>query len=202
MEYFAANLPYAAALSLVNLCYFPLNLYLRNKKPQHSVRMAWDEALPHVTLFYIPYALSLLLITLGPFLFGYFISHNFYRPLWLSLMINLISSFIIWMLYPCKIHASDKVQISQLPIWGKIVKNYGNRYGNSNSFPSAHVSLVTLYLAWLCLYVPHFLIAWILLAVINFLSVLFTHQHYLLDAIAGLVQAVVIFATVFVLLQI
>lgn len=193
---FWTNLPYALGYWLLNSLYFPLNWLQKRQHIDRCLATKWDRKLPYIKQFFYIYALSLGLIVIGPLLFALLLPHPEYFRFVISLAIALGVNFIFWLLYPCKIERTDKETDPHQLWFVKAIKGYGHKYGDYNSFPSAHVTLVSLMFLWLVFTFPQLTVFWLSLIILNFLSVLLTHQHYLADALAGLGLAGVVFMVV------
>ena len=94
------NLPYAIGFSLLNLLFLPLNWYMNRKKIQSCVRTNFDDRLPFIPLFYFPYLAFFLMIIFGPYLFALYFPLVIYKPIIVSLLIDMFLSMVIWAIFP------------------------------------------------------------------------------------------------------
>lgn len=187
------NLPFAIIYSLINLVFFPLNWYQNKRSKGHSVKIDLDDKLPFFSFFYLPYILFLSVIILGPYIFATLLPVDTYKPVIFSLLINLLISIFIWIFFPCVVVKPKHIDNDDHSILIKSLLRYGRDYGNCNTFPSAHISLVTLDLLWLNNFFPSLFILWFSLSILNILSVILTKQHYIWDVITGLGLSVTIY---------
>lgn len=177
----------------LNAVYLPINFFMHKTKPQRSLVLAWDNKMPYWPSFYLPYLAGLGFIVGGPLLFAWLLHPKEFLFFIVGLMGVMVVSLLTWFFYPCRIQKSEEIEQGPHFFLVRIVLSYGKNGGNYNSFPSSHVSLITYMLLWLGLIFPSFMIVFLLLALINAMSILLTHQHYILDAIAGWGLAVVMF---------
>lgn len=185
---------------VVSGLYMPLN-WVQNRYvcSSRSLELHWDKRLPYLKSFYAPYFLGLSLIALGPIFFGYVLSLQLFALFIAGLLAIVMTGLLIWMIYPCKIEKPDRVaQASHFWLINQLLQ-YGEKNGNYNSFPSSHVSVVTYLLMWASLVFPEFLVLFVVVAVINAMSILLTKQHYIVDAVSGWLLAVIVFVLIAVL---
>lgn len=196
-QYLVENLPLVALFGLINFLYLPLNWYQTRRATFFTIASAWDDKMPFWSLFFIPYIFSLVIIVTGPALLGMLFPHTQFLPVILSLLVTQLICFAIWLLRPYKMQKSAIVLETKHPFFIQFVVNYGEKYGNYNAFPSAHVALITVMCLWLAFFFPSIALLAIGFILINILSVLFTHQHYLYDAVAGLLLAISVVSVIY-----
>lgn len=187
------NLPYAIGFSLLNLLFLPLNWYMNRKKIQSCVRTNFDDRLPFIPLFYFPYLAFFLMIIFGPYLFALYFPLVIYKPIIISLLIDMFLSMVIWSIFPCIVIKPKHIDHDEHSYFVRKLLSYGRNYGNCNSIPSAHISLITLYFIWLTVIFPSLWLLWVALSLINILSVLLTRQHYIWDVLTGVLLSFIIY---------
>ena len=190
---FLQNLPYAIGFSLLNLLFLPLNFYMNRKNITTCARLKYDDKPPYLPVFYFPYIAFFLMIILGPYVFAYYFSQPVYLPIITSLIIDMSLSMMIWVYFPCIVKKPEHIDHDNHSLFVRWLLSYGRKYGNCNSLPSAHISLITLYFIWLSILSPRLWIMWIFLSIINVLSVLLTRQHYILDVITGMLLSTLVY---------
>lgn len=187
------NLLLAGAYWLFYGLYFPFNFWQNRRPVDRCLAIHWDRRMPYSELFYVPYILGLAITVLGPWVLAFFATPTQFAWLIMALTIVLAISYLVWIFYPCRVIKTSKIHNKKHSWIVRSLLGYGQKFGDYNSFPSAHVSLVTTMSLWLMIVFPQFILVWLLLLVINFSSVLLTHQHYVADALAGLGLAGLVF---------
>ena len=177
------------ALIGVALIYLPLN---RARIPLHSLRTPWDDAIPFVSIFAVPY-LSLYLLTGLTLLVAVLGKRRKYRDTVVTMTSVLLISYVVFWQWQTIVVRPDIVSsdlFSRLVAW---VYSHDAPY---NAFPSLHVSLsTTCALTWLRSQWPSrpLFVGWSLLVAA---STVLIKQHYLADVIGGALLAAVCFAAV------
>lgn len=182
----AQNFTLAGVFWLFYGLYFPLNFWQKKRSIQRCIAWYWDKRMPYSEWFYVPYILGLAITIVGPWILAFFATPIEFAWLILALTFVLAISYICWVFYPCQVIKRKETNKKKHPWIIRSILGYGQKYGDYNSFPSAHVSLVTTICLWLMLTFPQYGFIWLTVLVFNFLSVLLTHQHYIADALAGL----------------
>lgn len=182
------NLPLAGIYYLLNGLYVPLNWYLNRQKIDRVLRSGLDRRVPYLEWFFWPYILSLVFIIAGPLALAFFLDPSTFRQFVFSLALIMTVNLVVWTAWPCRIVKKNRTNKNRPRLIHSVLE-YGRRYGNYNSFPSAHVSIITLMCLWLVAIRPELGGLWLGFAALNAVSVVFTHQHYVADAASGVALA-------------
>lgn len=189
-QHLVDNLFLVALFGLINFFYLPLNWYQSRRATAFSIASPWDKKIPFLPIFFIPYIFSLMSIIFGPAVLATLFPPEQFLPIILSLLLTQIICFAIWIIRPYKMQKSEKILQTSHPFLIQLIVNYGEKFGNYNAFPSAHVALITVICLWLSLFFPTWAPLLLIFIGVNMGSILFTHQHYLYDAISGFLLAV------------
>lgn len=166
---------------LVKYLYLPLN----KRKSKYYWKIKFDDYIPFISIFIIPYA-------------GYF----FYIPITVVLLWNTkyINSFLItytisyilaelfWYFVP---NGVKRYPISKKDIFSRFTRYIHLHDDDTNGFPSAHVISSLLCSYFLSLVFPQNII---LIWTINFficISTVLVKQHYVLDILGGILFSLV-----------
>ncbi len=184
-ERFRSRLPLLAFLLAFQMLYFPINQI--HEGGFTADIEAIDSNMPLLPIFVVPYTLSVMLMPLFPL----YAAWRFPRPLFREYMVAfftiMVMGYSLWILIPAYVEKQPITQTGFFVDLLKMLHNGDEGYGVHNALPSSHVYYITLGICYLIRSNPKLLISGILFAVINALSTMFTHQHYFLDVLAGIV---------------
>lgn len=187
------NLTLALIYSLLNITFLPVNFIQNRRNISRNLSSQWDKKMPYWEWFFIPYILGFIAIVVSPFVFAFLMEADVYKTFFITLSSTLLIDLLIWIVWPCKMIKTEKQGFLTNSFFVRSLLGYGKKFGDYNSFPSSHVTQVSVIMLWLCVLFPVFTILWVVLLILNALSILFTHQHYLADAISGGAIAAVFF---------
>ena len=179
------RLPLVGFLLTFQALYFPINWFLADKGGFVADIEAIDGNMPLLPIFVIPYVSSLLMLPLFVTVAAWKFPRELFQEYMIAFFTIMVFGFCIWLLFPAYV---VKEPIEGSGFFLDMVKQlHGNdsNYGTHNAIPSSHVYYVTLPMMYYLRYNPKLAIPFMIYAVVNALSTMFTHQHYLLDVVAG-----------------
>lgn len=182
---FKARLPLVLALLTYQTLYFPLNRYLADKGGWVADIKAIDGNMPLLPIFVIPYALGFALMPLFPLYAAWKFPRHLFQEYMVAFFIAMTLGFGIWLFFPAYV---IKAPIEGSGFFTDLVKELhggDDSYGTHNAIPSSHVYYITLAMIYYIRYNRRLFFPLIAFATLNALSTMFTHQHYLLDVLAG-----------------
>lgn len=163
------------AIYLISLSlYFPLN-HRPSKYYFPSVIDKYFPLLPQTVWFYISYYL------LQPITLLVLWSKPIFTTTLIVLIISTLISSLIWWLFPNGVKRPNN--ITQKTISKKILLHIYSRDGDSNGFPSGHISHTLICSYFLIQSFPHLFLAIYLWCIAICISTITTKQHYLFDYI-------------------
>lgn len=179
------------AISVWALCYFSINAYTEGKNT-HILVLPFEDKIPFIPYFIIFYFSTYVLAILPYFIVKDIVA---YRNFILSFIIIVFISSIVYLIYPVETirpdFISDNVFLKMIAMLYTIAKPY-------NLFPSMHVSLSALAVI-ICFRYNKKLGHWLIfLLVMIIFSTLFVKQHYIVDLVAALVLAFLIYYIIFI----
>jgi hypothetical protein len=187
----------AVCLNVVNLMYAVLNAPLFGT---HSVESHWDSLIPTVPAFVIPY-LGFYVVVFGTeTCFAFSLLHRHLRSFLLALLLAMLTAQVTFVLFQTYVPTGPLGQDSYSDgILGSMLRftNEGWYEGRwYSAFPSMHCGYSTiLAIAWIRRRKP----AWSVIALAYSASVvaatLFLHEHYLMDALYGIVVGIAAYAS-------
>ena len=146
------------------------------------------DIFPLWTVWVLPYVSCYLIWISGMIWAILKMDDQLYRSLIAASLITCTISVSIFIFFPTYVPAE--------PIHGTDFSSVLLRYIHENSgrydaFPSGHIYITTLLTLFYNLWYPRRKFYWILIPVIVSFSTLFTHQHYVVDIVGGLVVALI-----------
>jgi len=193
----------AVCHTVVNLMYAILNAPLFGV---HSVESRWDALIPTVPAFVIPY-LGFYVVLFGTQAYlAFSLLHRQLRTLLLALVLAMLTAQITFVLFQTYVPTGPLGQAAYSDgVLGRMLRftNDGWYEGRwYSAFPSMHCGyVVILAFAWIRRRKP----AWSALAIVYALAVvastLFLREHYLMDALYGLVVAIAAYASAWYLAE-
>ncbi|OGQ05994.1 MAG: hypothetical protein A2W61_07815 [Deltaproteobacteria bacterium RIFCSPLOWO2_01_44_7] len=168
--------------------YLPIASWNESRGFYHILGFSWEEKIPFITPFILGYSL-----VYGSVFFIYWVIPNwvvFKKMAWGFFWVTTIH-YVFFVLYPVKmVWRPEIVEAKDLFEWiAKFIFSLDNTY---NCFPSLHVAYPTLAttLAWK--FVPKMRYWFAAMALITAISVVLVKQHYIVDAIGGMVVSILI----------
>lgn len=175
----------AGLLFLLQFLYFPLNKMARGERSLLIKQI--DGRVPRISWFVAPYLLGFGYISTVNFVAALTLSPQRFRKHCAAMSIATPTGFAFWYLFPAKV---EKRAFEPRPdnLYDAVLRwlqVFDKSYGKYNSFPSSHVYYVTIGLYYLSKEFPQH--RWWInsLVGINAASTVFTHQHYVIDVVAG-----------------
>lgn len=178
-------------VSIWALCYFSINAFTEGKET-HILALPFENKIPFIPYFIIFYFSTYVLA-----IFPYFIVKDIvdYRNAVLAYLVVIFISSIVYLIYPVETirpgFIVDNIFLKMVAILYSVAKPY-------NLFPSMHVSLSAL-AGIICFKynkkLGYWLIFWLMMVM---LSTLFVKQHYIVDLVAALVLAFLVYYLFFI----
>lgn len=193
----------AVGLNVVNLMYAVLNAPLFGV---HSVESRWDSLIPTVLAFVIPYLGFYVVIFGTEAYFAFSLLHRHLRTFLLALLFAMLTAQLTFLLFQTYVPTGSLGQDAYSDgILGSMLRFTNDGwYGGSwySAFPSMHCGYSTiLVLAWNRRRKP----VWSALVIAFSLAVvaatLFLHEHYLMDALYGIVVGIAAYASAWYLAE-
>lgn len=189
------NIGLMLALGIVNLGYGVLNAPL---KGIHSMESYWDPGVPTIPAFVIPYLGLYVVLFFTQGFFGYRLINRQLRTYLLALLLSMGTSLVTFMLFQSYIPTDQLDAGSYDGPFGAILK-YVNEdlYGNQfySAFPSMHCGFATVFaITWYRRRKPLWSAGMIILSVMIVIGTQVLHEHYLMDAMYGIIVAVAAYA--------
>lgn len=176
--------PFLAFIILLQLLYFPLN-----QKSTTGIRLDLpiiDGVMPLVGEFVVIYVAGIVFFCAGAFIMAAILPQRLFQAYVLTHLTVMLTGFLFWLVIPAYVYKAPFVPENQFDIWTQNLHVSDSDYGNQNAFPSSHVYYITVLLFFITKRWPKTWFVCALFSVLNVWSTLLTHQHYILDAIAGL----------------
>lgn len=167
------------------------------------IHIGLDDIIPFCELFIIPYYLWFLYVAAG-FVLLFLTSKSDYYKLCMFLFTGMTLFLIICTIYP---NGQDlRMEITRDNIFANLVKNLYKTDTNTNVFPSIHVfNSLGIMIAlnkstWLKKKSYGSAIQWssTILAILIVLSTVFLKQHSCVDAIGGIIMAIILYYIVYI----
>lgn len=183
-ERFRMRLPLLGFLLAFQMLYFPINQI--HEGGFTADIEAIDGEMPLFPIFVVPYVLSIWLMPLFPLYAAWKFPRALFREYMVAFFTIMVMGYSLWILIPAYVEKQPINETGFFAEWLIQLHDGDSSYGTHNALPSSHVYYITLAVCYFILYNHKLLIPGILFAVVNALSTMFTHQHYFLDAVAGL----------------
>jgi membrane-associated phospholipid phosphatase len=182
---FKQRLPLVLALLTYQTLYFPINRYLADKGGWVADIEIIDGNMPLIPIFVIPYVLGFILMPLFPLIAAWKFPRPLFQEYMVAFFLAMTLGFTIWLLLPAYV-VKQPIEGSGFFL-GLVKRLHGgdDTYGTHNAIPSSHVYYISLAMIYYIRYNPRLFWPMTTFAILNALSTMFTHQHYLLDVLAG-----------------
>jgi membrane-associated phospholipid phosphatase len=157
------------------IAYFPLN----RRKSTYNFESNLDKHIPILSIFVIPY------MAYFPYLAYAFLSlwnTNAFVPFAVCMILMNIMNAFFWIVFPNGVKR-PKVKPETNLLWVLSLIHYYD--GDTNGFPSFHVSHTLLVTFFLILGGQHYAF-FITMGYLIIISTLFTKQHYIIDVLGGI----------------
>ncbi len=168
------------SILLAQVVYFPINRLVQGGV---VIKFAFDDKIPLWPIWAIPYLLSLVWWT-GSFVWAFLKMNSvLYKRLIIAMLIVLISSYIVYILYPTYIIRPEIEGTG----WQFDLMRF--IYGNDrvyNALPSGHTYTTVIIMLFWWKWIPKKRWLWIGATIVVLLSTLFTRQHYMPDLLGGI----------------
>lgn len=162
---------------LIKSIYIPLN----RRKSKFYWKIPFDNKIPLIPVFVIPYALYHLGVYSSFFILW---KTSYINQFLLSIIVSYVIAAVFWYLFPNGVSRPTLTHNSHLY---KMLRLIYKHDGDTNGFPSAHVFVSLICGHFLSLAFPAaVLIIWPLVICI-ILSTVFIKQHYVIDILGGMV---------------
>jgi len=171
-----------------------INQYLSGKGGFVASIAAIDGNMPLLPVFVVPYVVGIPLIGLFPLFAAWKFPRDLFRRYLLGLYTVMLIGYTIWLLFPAYVVKEPIDGEGLFTNWVKMLHDGDDTYGTHNAIPSSHVYYITIAMCYYIQYDKRLVKPFILFAIVNALSTMFTHQHYFLDVLAGLLVTWVAFA--------
>lgn len=169
-------------IPLVSIIHVALNTYREN---MHNISIILDDWIPFVPAFSIPYLYWFLYVFAGLLYFAIMDGKYYFRLLG-SIVVGMCLSFVFFYFYPTTVVRPEILGNGLMERSVAYIYSMDNPY---NCFPSIHVLNAMLVTMFLCSYRKS-LRVWgvsIFSCAAIILSTLFVKQHYVLDAVGGII---------------
>lgn len=174
-----------AILALIQTLYFPINQL-------HSGGVTLDldfldGAMPRVSYFVIIYQLGLVYIGAANLIAAITLPRDLFQKHIIAFLFVMLIGFSIWIIFPALV---EKKPFTPNGFFDEILHSLHDSdddFGTHNAFPSSHIYYVTVGLFFLS---QRFKKQWFwfgLVAFLNAMSTMLTHQHYFIDILAGFI---------------
>jgi hypothetical protein len=173
----------ALLITAVQGLYFPINR-LRRGNRNLSIK-AIDSRMPRISIFVIPYVLGILYLSAGNFIAALLLSPRNWKGHCTGFSIAMIAGFIIWIVFPARVTKSPFVPKTKFDHMLQKLHFHDKDYGQHNSFPSSHVYYINVSLHYLKKEYPSYKWFFNAAILVNALSTVFTHQHYVGDVVSA-----------------
>lgn len=168
--------------------YFPLN---RTGTSAARVDLSLiDGVMPLIGPFVVPYLLGFILISTLPLIAVLVLPRRLFQQFTIAYLCVMLLGFFIWSAFPAYVYKAPFQPVGIFEEWTQDLHERDQVYGNHNAIPSSHVYYITVGLYFFAKRWPRHWFLFASTAVINVWSTLFTHQHYFLDVLSGLVLTI------------
>ncbi len=177
------------AVILVALAlYFPIN---RMAKDGVQLLLPIDRLIPLWPPSIVPYLLANLLFVALPIWAAIYAKPNEFEAYTISLLFATAVSYVIYLVFPTFV---TRPEISSRDIFSRAIVILYQADRAYNAAPSGHTFYTLLSFLYLKRWKPKYELAWLVFAVLVFISTLLTGQHYVLDLMSGLVLGALAYA--------
>lgn len=175
-------------IPIVSVIHVTLNVYREN---MHNISTPLDNIIPFVAAFSVPYLYWFVYVFIGLVYFA-FTDNKIYFQLLGSIVVGMCLCFVVFYFYPTTVPRPDIIGNSLMERAVGYIYSMDNPY---NCFPSIHVLNAMLVTLFFCRYRKNsWLRAWAMLSGISIiLSTLFVKQHFVLDAVAGIILSTAVY---------
>lgn len=183
------RLPLLVFLLAFQCLYFPINQIHEGGFTANIP--AIDSKLPLIPEFVVAYVMSILLMPLFPLYAAWKFPRELFREYMVAFFAIMVMGYTLWILIPAYV---EKQPVKETGYFANMVEELhegDEGYGTHNALPSSHVYYMTLAICYYILYNKKLFWPGVIFAAINGLSTMFTHQHYFLDVVAGLLLTAV-----------
>lgn len=165
--------------------YFPINQIVSGGVHLYIPQI--DGAIPRLSIFVIPYAMGFTLMPIFPLIAAWKFPRQLFQEYAIAFFAIMCIGFTIWLVFPAYIvkHSFEPEGFFDHLLYS--LHDGDSSYGTHNSFPSSHVYYITLAMVYLWRKWPKQWMTWVTFTFTNAVSTLFTHQHYFVDVLSGLV---------------
>jgi|GEM_PF-1388962 len=184
-EGFKNRFPILALVLAYSLVYFPINRYLMDKGGWVADIELIDGNMPLIPIFVVPYIIGLLMIGIFPLWATFKLPRDLYQEYIVALLVVMTMGFSLWLLVPAYV---IKEPITETGFFADLLRGFhtgDDTTGVHNAIPSSHVYYVTIATLFFIQWRRRLIVPLLIFAVLNALSTMFTHQHYILDVLAG-----------------
>jgi len=172
-------------LFLVMLLYTPIN---RTVKGGIELYTPLDSLIPFWPSWVVPYLLGLAWWA-GCYVWAALkMDSDLYCALVASTLFTMLTAYAFFIFYPTYVNRPNVIGIG----WQyDLVRTLYANDRTYNAFPSGHTYFTALILLFWWRWQPTMRWLWLIITILILLSTLFTHQHYLLDLVGGVVWAAI-----------
>ncbi|KKP67170.1 MAG: PAP2 superfamily protein [Candidatus Roizmanbacteria bacterium GW2011_GWA2_35_19] len=166
-----------ALFLLVKSIYIPLN----KRKSKYYWKIIFDDHIPFIPIFIIPYVSYFLYIIATIFLLW---NTKYIYVFFVSYIISYILAGLFWYFFP---NGVKRPIVQGSDIFSKLILLIYKHDEDTNGFPSAHIFATLICSYFLYLAIPTSLIIILTICLLITLSTVFVKQHYVLDILGGLI---------------
>lgn len=174
-----------ALLGLIQGLYFPIN-QLHNSGVTLDLDFL-DGAMPRVSYFVIIYQAGLLYLSLATVIAGFCLPRDLFQKYVMAFLFVMLTGFSIWIIFPAYVEKQTFTPDGFFDELLYTLHDSDDSFGTHNAFPSSHIYYVMIGLYFLAKRFKRHWFWFALLALLNAMSTMLTHQHYFLDVLAGFV---------------
>ena len=167
---------FLALFLFVKSIYIPLN----KRKSKYYWKIQFDDHIPFIPIFIIPYVGYFLYIIATIFLLW---NTKYIYVFFVSYIISYVLAGLFWYFFP---NGVKRPNIQGKNIFRKSILLIYKHDGDSNGFPSAHIFATLICSYYLLLAFPTFSITISIICLLISISTVFVKQHYVLDILGGL----------------
>ena len=162
---------------LAKSIYLPLN----KRKPKYYWKIKFDNSIPFIPIFIIPY-LGYFFYILATII--YLWNTKYINNFFITYIISYILAGLFWYFVP---NGVKRPKIYKKDIFSKLINYIYGIDEDTNGFPSAHIFATLICSYFLAFAFPEHLILVLLATFLISISTVFVKQHYVLDVLGGIV---------------